>query len=528
MKKLFYTLFIITLFFPNILKAQETFEGFASRVESWAEGLNGYVVSSSGASIDLGKNANVASGMEFIAYRDGEKLIHPVTGESLGVKKVITGKIAVANIEQKYSSTKILENKGIKKGDKVEHIMPVPVTFNTNLLDDAEKAQIKYALFKSSALKETASSDYSILCQRENSGADVAKCSLLFKGSAIFSDNIAVKGMKIISTKKTSDSQYKIDQQVYSMAVGFFLGKEKEYLIALADRNSVVFYALGNEKIINKAALSSFAGEVINIESFDINNNGRDEIIVSIIDKKQNVVSQIYEYDGKKMQLLASKIPYLFRSYYSLGKKHLVCQAYSEGSMVGHIFNVSYKEKEGYIYDEKQDVSFGASIYGYGLLDNNILFFNRHGLLSKTTGEKNIVYDNVDFGNTVNYIIYTEKLSTGVNVGETGENAGFFVYDEQNIVVPVYQRILQLANGSLVLSSNKLMKNNIMGSFENSQLGAYFLSNSVTPSYSENIAGTAITDMDMVRDGSEILYIYSKNKNGIENLYMDIIKTDSF
>ena len=174
-------------------------------------------------------------------------------------------------------------------------------------------------------------------------------------------------------------------------------------------------------------------------------------------------------------------------------------------------------------------MSFGASIYGYGVLDDNFIYFNRHGLLSKSYKSNNISYDNINFGNTVNYIIFSQKLSTGVNVGETGESAGFFVYDEQNIVVPVYQRIIQTKDGSLFMSSNELAKNNIMGSFKNSFIGTYFLTNnSVVTSYQTQIDGTAVTDIDITPDGSTIIYIYSKNKNGLDDVYLDVITNDSF
>ena len=498
MKKIFSALLLTIFLFPAIIYAEDTFEGFASRVESWAEGLNGYVVSNTGATIDLGKNANVVKGMQFTTNRDGEKLIHPVTGEPLGVKKVITGKIIVNSTEEKYSTTKILENKGIKKGDKVEHIFPVPINFKTNLLQESETAQIKYALFKSSAVKEDSSSDYSIICERQNSGANTAKCSLNFKGSVIFSDNIPVKGIKIISTKKTSHNNlYKIDNQVASLSVGFFLGKEKEYLVATTDKSSVTLYTVAADKLVEKYSLSSFRGEISNIESYDINNNGKDELIVSIIDKKNNVISQVYEFDGKKFQLI--------------------------------IYNVVYDKENEEIKYEPEDLSFGASIYGYGVLDDNFIYFNRHGLLSKSYKSNNISYHNINFGNTVNYIIFSQKLSTGVNVGETGESAGFFVYDEQNIVVPVYQRIIQTKDGSLFMSSNELAKNNIMGSFKNSFIGTYFLTNdSVVTSYQTQIDGTAVTDIDITPDGSTIIYIYSKNKNGLDDVYLDVITNDSF
>ena len=253
MKNIISALFLVILLIPNIIYAEDTFDGFAARVESWADGLKGYVVTDNGATIDLGKNANVVSGMEFTTSRNGEKLIHPVTGKSLGVKKITTGVISILNVEDKYSTTKIISNNGIKKGDAVNHVFPLPVNFTTNLLQDNEIAQIKYALFKSKSIIEDSSSNYTVTCARENSGANKAKCSLNFNGKVIFSDEIPVKGMKIISTSDNSKNKpIKVNNQVYSLAVGFFLGKDKPFLTAVTDRASITFYETGNDKLIEK------------------------------------------------------------------------------------------------------------------------------------------------------------------------------------------------------------------------------------------------------------------------------------
>ena len=68
-----------------------------------------------------------------------------------------------------------------------------------------------------------------------------------------------------------------------------------------------------------------------------------------------------------------------------------------------------------------------------------------------------------------------------------------------------------------------------MGSFKNSFIGTYFLTNdSVVTSYQTQIDGTAVTDIDITPDGSTIIYIYSKNKNGLDDVYLDVITNDSF
>lgn len=520
--------FLIIFTIPFFSYAENTFEGFAHRIESWAEGLSGYVVSSNGVTIDLGKNHNVVTGMEFVTSRDGEALIHPVTGKSLGKKNIITGKIAISNVEKEYSTCKTIENNGIKKGDRITHVSPIPVNFSTNLLSEEESAKVGYEIFKSSHIVKDESSDYSITCGRENSGSKNAKCSLSFKGKTIFSNDIAVKGIKIITTASADEEKpIKIEEDVISMTVGYFEGKESNYLIALAGRSKIFIYEAVNNKLLQKGYISSISGNIINIESVDINNNGKDEIFVSVLNKKYKPTSYIFEYDGKTYKLLSKDIPYLFRTYYTGGKKHLICQNYSEGIMIDKIYNVSYSKKE-YKYDTSYfaDKYVGASIYGFGEIgsEGNV-FFNRHGLLNFVSNKNVIVYNEMDFSNTPNYITYSEKQGTGVNVGQTPESGGYFVYDEKDIIVPIYQRIIQLSDGSLLLYKNKLKTNNVLGNYVSGSIGGYFLTNNnITSAWVNHVTGNAVNDVDILGNGKVTVYIVSKNKNGQEDNYLYINK----
>ena len=476
---------LILLLIPNIINAKETFDSFAARTESWAKGLNGYIVSSGrDVTIDLGKNANVIKGMEFTVSKDGQELLHPVTGKSLGKKRVETGKVVINNVEDKYSICSIKENKGIVRGNYISHIYPVPVSIKTNLLEESETAQLRYALFKQGALVENGSSDYSIVCSREKHGANTAKCSLKFKDNEIFSDDIAVKGVKIITTAKNVDNlkSYKIETTAYSV---------------------------------------------------DLNNNGKDELFVSAVTKKNQPVSYIFEYDNGEFKILQKKIPYFFRTYYVAGRKHIICQSYTEGAMTGMIYGVEYnKDENKYLFSIPYSRSYGAAIYGFGLIkgsenrDDEIMFFNRHGEISLSDGENIKIYKELDCGNTPNYLEYSEKLNTGVNVAASGESAGFFVYDEQSIIVPVYQRIIQMPDGSIMLYSNKLAKMNVIGKYKAAKIGSYFFTDKMVPVWEKNLSGTAVTDIDITSDGSYLAYIVSNNKNGLNKSFLYVIDSN--
>lgn len=524
---------VLILFIPNIICAKETFDGFGSRIESWAKGLSGYVISAGkDVTIDLGKNANVIKGMEFNLSKDGEELIHPITGKSLGRKKVETGKIIVSSAEAQYSICNILENKGIGKGNQVTHIYPVPVRIETNMMEESETAQLKYALFKEGALVEDGLSNYSIICSREKQGANTAKCSLTYKGNEIFSDEIAVKGVKIITTAKNIESvkEYKIMTSAYSMALGYFLGNDDDYLVAINERTSIIVYELKDDVMTEKSSINSIPENVVNIEAFDLNGNGKDEIFISAITKKHKPSSYIFEYEDGQFKMLQKDIPYFFRTYYVNGKKHIICQSYTEGAMTGMIYDVEYIEQDRkYSFLIPYSRSYGAAIYGFGLIsdgvkqDNGILFFNRHGELSLSGSGAIKTYKELDYGNTPNYIEYSEKMSTGVNVAATGESSGYFVHDEQSIIVPVYQRIIQMQDGSVLLYSNKLAKKNVIGRYKSAKIGSYFLTDKVVTAWEKKISGTAVTDIDITTDGNHLAYIVSNNKNGLSKSFLYVL-----
>lgn len=531
MKKIIFIILLI----PNIIYAKETFEGFAARVESWAQGLNGYVVSAGhDITIDLGKNANVVHGMEFTLTKEGMELLHPVTGKSLGRKKVETGKVLINKVEEKYSICTIKENKGISRGNYAAHVYPVPVKITTNLLEDSEIAQLKYSLFKEGALVENDSSDYGLFCSREKQGANTAKCSLKYKDNEILSDEIAVKGVKILTTAQKTDElkPYKIETSAYGMALGYFLGKENGYFIAINERTSVIVYEIKDGMLVEKTSVHSIGENIVNIEAVDLNNNGKDELFISAVTKKNQPSSYIFEYDNGKFNILQKDIPYFFRTYYVNGSKHIICQSYTEGAMTGMIYGVEYVEAENkYSFSTPYSRSYGAAIYGFGFIkgsnnkDDEIMFFNRHGELSLSDGDGIKIYKELDYGNTPNYLEYAEKLNTGINVAATGDTAGFFVYDEQSIIVPVYQRIIQMQDGSIMLYSNKLAKMNVIGKYKSAKIGSYFFTDKMVPVWEKKVSGNAVSDIDITSDGSYIAYIVSNNKNGLSKSFLYMIDT---
>lgn len=84
-------------------------------------GRSGYVVEKLGDKviIDLGKGKAYV-GEVFSVVKEGKEVVHPVTGEVIGRIDQEVGKVKVEEVKEKFSFARILEDKGIERGDRVK------------------------------------------------------------------------------------------------------------------------------------------------------------------------------------------------------------------------------------------------------------------------------------------------------------------------------------------------------------------------------------------------------------------------
>jgi len=73
--------------------------------------LEGYIVMRSGdkVSIDLGRKAGVKVGMRFMAFKEGNVIKHPKTGEVLDVEIIETGKLKITRVRQNIANAEIIQ-----------------------------------------------------------------------------------------------------------------------------------------------------------------------------------------------------------------------------------------------------------------------------------------------------------------------------------------------------------------------------------------------------------------------------------
>jgi len=70
--------------------------------------------------LDIGRMAGVRKGTKCVAFREGDKIMHPITGEVLGKKVTKLGELVVIQVQDKLSIAKFVVEEGkIEVGDKV-------------------------------------------------------------------------------------------------------------------------------------------------------------------------------------------------------------------------------------------------------------------------------------------------------------------------------------------------------------------------------------------------------------------------
>ena len=89
--------------------------------------LTGYIVKKDQKQviIDLGLDSGLTSGTEFIAYKEGEVIKHPKTGEVLDVVQIVTGKLRITKVSKNVAEGQILteEPGGIEYGNLVKSVL---------------------------------------------------------------------------------------------------------------------------------------------------------------------------------------------------------------------------------------------------------------------------------------------------------------------------------------------------------------------------------------------------------------------
>ncbi|MCK4446523.1 MAG: hypothetical protein KAW56_05525 [Candidatus Marinimicrobia bacterium] len=106
----------------DIRSIEQIVENLAIKIYNDIPLVGGYIVNVEPELIylDIGSKVGVRKGTKCVAFREGNKIVHPVTGEFLGKKVTKLGELVVVQVQDKLSIAKFVVEKGkVEVGDKV-------------------------------------------------------------------------------------------------------------------------------------------------------------------------------------------------------------------------------------------------------------------------------------------------------------------------------------------------------------------------------------------------------------------------
>ena len=514
--KFFLAAAFLFVFSVSLSFASDTFDSFAFDLGKWADGLTGSVtpVSKGHLRVDGVNTAGIVKGMTFNVTRPGEELIHPVTGKSLGRKTIILGRVIADDVHEGYFTGSYNGNTDTIKGDGVSYGFPIEIKFDFSGLAAGEQTEASFAILKSKKFKESEKSDFTISCVKESSEKSNVSCNLFYGDNiSLVSANIPVISVTV-ADEGDSDSG-KFGDDFLSAAIGFVYGSSKGLSVVASQEKSVAVISYNSESGFKKnTSLDGDFYNIVNVELADLNGNGVDEIFVSNISKTNKTESFIYEYSDGTFKAVASNVPYLFRSYYSDGKKTLTCQKFEEGDFNSRVAEYVYLDGE-YLAGNVLDSSLGVRLYGFSKTTAGESSFDTGGGLLMRDSSGEVTRYKGNFGDTPHKLTYTIR---DLEVAKSGADSGAITNVEERILsVAVYPRIIEIARGKYFLAGNVPISRRTVGNdeYKSSFYGLYTLfGGKAEPFWQTSDVEPAIVETDITVSENSAYVLLFKNYDG--------------
>ena len=288
----------------------------------------GYVVKKEGdiVILDLPKG-KAFPGERFEVIRKGEPIIHPITKKILGYEEKKTGKVEITEPKEAYSFAKILEDRGIKEGDKVR------LEIGTVCYEGGDEGF--YAL--SSVVKnlKEGRDNCTYLVKELENGYGV---SYLGKPVAFFpiERKAYVKEKEYYPEDFIVKAKYvrSLDYLPLSADICKLSGK-KDYLIVLYESGIKVYEVLKSDFV----EITSYAlppGYPVGVVCY------KEHVFVNIVTNGR-ASSAMLKPIGDSFILVEKDIPYIFGYFIKRGEKILVGQEFNERDYWGEVYRFELK-----------------------------------------------------------------------------------------------------------------------------------------------------------------------------------------
>ncbi|SPQ01750.1 conserved exported hypothetical protein [Candidatus Sulfobium mesophilum] len=359
--------------------------------------------------VSIGEKEGVKPGMRLRVLREGAAFVHPVTHELLGNVESTVGKIEIKDVQSESSSGNIVEGDA-KEGDRVRlSETKIRLFFSQAKSIEWYLADDFYRKLKATGRIEMIDTaldtedEATVLAEAKKSGAEVA---LLVSGKEAEKAILmrvrlfwVADGAKFFDTETTMDAGYvkdlKFGEEFFApqtagatmsfdltygarfIAVGDLYGDGKKEVI-LSTGTDLRIYLPGVD-LKQMGELKGGKDDHLWIDTIDLNNDGKDEIILTSM-RNGEVVSSVYGVEGGEFKKLWEGNYFLRR----LGDG-LIGQAFLDGYS-GDIFTVRW---DGGVLTKGDSVKTpkGVNIYDFapvtgGTKEKAVLAYDDDGYLN--------------------------------------------------------------------------------------------------------------------------------------------------
>lgn len=456
------TVFILLVFANSLFALDVNFlEDFINSFTT----KKGYVIKDEGDSIllDMGKKDNLFLGLTVSIYKMGKKIIHPITNEVIAETTHKVGRAVISDVYENFSSASLIEGRGIDIGDYVSVDYPISVNVEYYQIEDYLKRDIDQLIKNSNKFVIDKTSPFTLRFYKSDEYG--LTFEFLHFGNALFKQYVSDLKIRKRQNKNATVVQ-DFDSKGYFHIVICQLEKSESKFGVLAEDDKVDIYKIINDEFEYYKTIDDKFKNIISLDCADLNNNGNDEIFISVSNKGKNAKTYIYELQGEKFSLLTDSLPFVTRSVFINGTKKIVAQRLMrDGRFVGNLNFLTYTNE--YIKGEDIPNTKGFSIYGFGLgdVDNDnrmdIIRVNDKSNLEIYKIDGTLIYGSKDFyADSRNYFLMKEAV-----VDKAPNNEDTDKFNELKSRVYIRDRIFTDEKGRIL--TGKLVKvDNTIPTFE--------------------------------------------------------------
>jgi hypothetical protein len=522
MIRFFSKILVSVFFFASVASAQIT-QNAMENVETYFSEIHGVVVQVDGKNVlvDLGVYRKIVEGLKLNVFQDGEKIIHPITGKLLGVKKAGIGRLTVTEVHPEFSITEYEGEKMPQPEDQVGLILPVPIRVVLDNGTAEDDTIIKNMLLANPVLKLD-NDNYTHTLQMQKT-RDAMNYQVVQKdgGAIILSDTVArqyaapTEGMAALGRTELPKGRF------YSIAVGrIYKNDSKLYMLGVNDSNELYVLDMDNGYSIKEEIKFKYS-ELITVELADLDQDGVDEIFLNNT-TRTGLKSMIIKDSGNGFATVATDLKWLFRSIRQpeIGGRKIVAQAVSNnGEYSGEIYNFVYANGT-YAADKAIPGTLGKRVMGFSMIaqengaDDLLLNIGRGNSFFLSTFKKIEFTAPGYFGDTFHILLTGIKEEVrSARLDDEGEER--MRYIEKRIYIN--PRIEIFDKDNFVIAQNDLMSRTFIDSqvFSSSTLHLFSYKNSLLRNTAkfENLEPVIADVWVYEKDGETYVAVLNSNNN---------------